>query len=136
MYMEAITIKYTRNSNLLCRGERDLRKKLRGLVTTSIPVPMQNSSVATGIVMLTQFHVEWCFYGHHFVGNKGKRRNSKRVLQENKARQIFPKTNISYPLDTRTYVLCFLVTSISKLVPLTQYQRVFNHISREDYCIY
>ena len=30
-----------------------------------------------------------------FVGNKAKMRISKRVLQENKARQIFRKTNIS-----------------------------------------
>ena len=33
-----------------------------------------------------------------FVGNKVKGRISKRVFQENKARQIFRKTNISYPL--------------------------------------
>ena len=32
------------------------------------------------------------------VINKAKGRISKRVLQENKARQIFQKTNISYPL--------------------------------------
>ena len=32
------------------------------------------------------------------VGSKAKGRISKRVLQENKARQIFQKTNISYPL--------------------------------------
>ena len=32
------------------------------------------------------------------VGNKAKGRISKRVFQENKARQIFRKTNISYPL--------------------------------------
>ena len=32
------------------------------------------------------------------VGNKAKRRISKRVFQENKARQIFHKENISYPL--------------------------------------
>ena len=34
----------------------------------------------------------------YFVGNKAKGKNSKRVLQENKARQIFRKTNISYRL--------------------------------------
>ena len=34
----------------------------------------------------------------HFVGNKAKGRISKWVLQEKKARQIFQKTNISYPL--------------------------------------
>ena len=33
-----------------------------------------------------------------FVGNKAKQRISKRVFQENKGRQIFRKTNISYPL--------------------------------------
>ena len=32
------------------------------------------------------------------VANKVKGRISKRVFQENKARQIFRKTNISYPL--------------------------------------
>ena len=34
----------------------------------------------------------------HYVGSKAKGRISKRVFQENKARQIFRKTNISYPL--------------------------------------
>ena len=49
------------------------------------------------------------------VGNKTKGRISKRVFQENKARQIFRKTNISYPLiRTRTCAyqgvrnVCFL----------------------------
>ena len=37
-------------------------------------------------------------YSHsQFVGNKAKGRISKQVLQENKACQIFPKTNISFP---------------------------------------
>ena len=37
------------------------------------------------------------------VGNKAKGRILKRVFQENKARQIFQKTNVSYPLiRTRT----------------------------------
>ena len=44
--------------------------------------------------------------GFEFVGNKTKGRISKRVFQENKARQIFWKTNISYPfIRTRT---CFV----------------------------
>ena len=39
----------------------------------------------------------------YIVGNKAKGRISKRVFRENKARQIFRKTNISYPLiRTRT----------------------------------
>ena len=32
------------------------------------------------------------------MGNKAKRQISKRVFQENKARQIIRKTSISYPL--------------------------------------
>ena len=36
-----------------------------------------------------------CYY---YVGNKAKVRISKQVFQENKARQIFGKTNISYRL--------------------------------------
>ena len=43
-------------------------------------------------------------YGLYFDGNKAKGRISKRAFQGNKARQIFQKTNISYPLiPTRTY---------------------------------
>ena len=38
-----------------------------------------------------------------YVGNKAKGRISKRVFQENKARQIFQKTNISYPLIRTAY---------------------------------
>ena len=33
-----------------------------------------------------------------YVDNEAKGRISKRLFQEKKARQIFPKTNISYPL--------------------------------------
>ena len=36
------------------------------------------------------------------VGNKTKGRISKQMFQENKSRQIFQKTNISYPPDTHT----------------------------------
>ena len=43
------------------------------------------------------------FFEFHFVGNKAKGRILKQVFQENKALQIFRKTNISYPLiRTRT----------------------------------
>ena len=64
---------------------------------------------------------------HIIVDNKTKGRISKRVFQENKAHQIFRKSNISYPL-IRTYlyisgrkkcslfgkfgVLCFLETLV------------------------
>ena len=44
---------------------------------------------------------------HHLkyiVGNEAQDQISKRLFQENKARQIFKKTNISYHLiRTRTY---------------------------------
>ena len=41
--------------------------------------------------------LQW-FHVGSFAGNKVKGRNSKRVLQEKKAQQIFLKTNVSYPL--------------------------------------
>ena len=43
-------------------------------------------------------HIFLCKINYaHIVGNKAKRQISKRVLQENKARQIFQKTILSYP---------------------------------------
>ena len=44
------------------------------------------------------------------VGIKAKERITKRVCQENKARQSFQKTNISYPLirTLRSHVVCVL----------------------------
>ena len=74
----------------------------------------------------------------HFAGNTAKGRISKRLLQENKARQFFQKTNISYPLiRTRTCarkgkkwqffgklgVLCFLETPVMRFAFLPHYQR-------------
>ena len=76
-----------------------------------------------------------CF---HFVGIKAKGPISKWMLQENKARKIFRKTNISYPLiRTRacTYrgkeyslfgkfgVLCFLVTPVLRFALLPYCRR-------------
>ena len=40
----------------------------------------------------------------HYVGNKAKRRISKRVFQENKARQIFWKGEHFLLPDTHSYV--------------------------------
>ena len=46
-----------------------------------------------------------CLISLVVVGNKAKGRISKRVFQENKARQIFRKTNIFYPqIRTRTWL--------------------------------
>ena len=39
-----------------------------------------------------------------YVGNEAKERISKRVVQENKARQVFRRANISYPLDMHTCI--------------------------------
>ena len=70
----------------------------------------------------------------HFVGNKAKGRISTWRLEESKARQIFRKTNISYP-QIRTSggkkcslfgifgVLCFLVTSVLRFALLPYYRR-------------
>ena len=61
-----------------------------------------------------------------FVGNTAKGRNSKRVFQENKARQIFRKTSIFYTLCVsggkkcsfvrKFDVLCFLETPVLRFV--------------------
>ena len=67
---------------------------------------------------------------------------SKRVFQENKARQIFYKTNISYPL-IRTRVcqgvrnVCFsenlacsfLETSVLRFDLLPYYRRIIGHVT-------
>ena len=75
-----------------------------------------------------------------FVGNKEKGRILKRVFQENKACQIFRKTNSSYPLIcTRTYeyqgirnvciseklgVLCVLETPVLRFALFPNYRRI------------
>ena len=57
--------------------------------------------------MNTRVYKSWFIVGykkrfrlffHYFVGNKAQARISRRVFQDNKAHQIFRKTNISYPL--------------------------------------
>ena len=77
---------------------------------------------------------------YQFFCNKAKWWISKRVFPENKARQIFRKMNISYPLiRTCTYeyqgvrnvdffwkfgVLCFLETPVLRFTVLPYYRRV------------
>ena len=56
-----------------------------------------------------------------FVGNKAKGRISNQVFQENKARQIFRKTNISYHL-IRTR--CFLETPGLRFALLPYYRQI------------
>ena len=70
-----------------------------------------------------------------FVGNKATGQISKRVLQENEERQIFQKTNISYPLvrirmcvsGSKKYsikfgMLYFLVTLVLRFTFLPYYR--------------
>ena len=75
-----------------------------------------------------------------FVGNKAKGRISKRVFQENKARQIFRKNERFLPPDTHAYVcvsggknirfcgkfgvLCFLETPFLRFGLLPYYRRI------------
>ena len=83
----------------------------------------------------------------HDVGSKGKRRISKPVLQENKARQISEKANISYPpIDIRTcanrevryvcfsenFVFCFLVPPVLRSANVPYYQRWLLSLARID----
>ena len=56
------------------------------------------------------------------VGNKAKRLISKRVFQENKARQIFRKANISSFFE-KIGVLCFLETSVLRFALLPYYRQ-------------
>ena len=76
-----------------------------------------------------------CFSQLDFVGNEAEGRISKRVFQENKARQIFRKTNISCPLirtcTCKKYsffrkfgVLCFLETPVLRFALLPYYGRL------------
>ena len=74
---------------------------------------------------------------YYIVGNKAKGRISKRVFHENKASQIFRKTNISYPLirtHTCTYqgvrnvfgkfgFICFLEAPVLRFALWPYYQR-------------
>ena len=67
-----------------------------------------------------------------FAGNKAKGPISEWIFQENKARQIFRKMNISYPLVCvsgskkcslfeKFGVLCFLETPVLRFVRLPYY---------------
>ena len=66
----------------------------------------------------------------NFVGNKVKGLISKRVLKENKAHQIFRKTNISYSLiHTRAFfgkygVLCFIIIPVLRFALLHYYRQL------------
>ena len=72
------------------------------------------------------------------VGNKAKGQISKLIFQDNKARQIFQKTGIYFPLIRITWcvsggkkcpffgkldVICFLETPILKFALLSYYRR-------------
>ena len=62
---------------------------------------MSTGIVNTGKVYRQDVYVEEM---SQFIGNTAKDQISKRVLQQNKAHQIFKKANISFPLiRTRRY---------------------------------
>ena len=52
------------------------------------------------------------------IGNKAKGRISKRVFPENKARQIFRKTENFLPHNTHTYVSVGIISPLSLLLSL------------------
>ena len=83
-------------------------------------------------------HERFIYKVSHFAGNKTQERISKQWLQENKAHQIFRKTNISYPLirtrcayqgirnvsfSENMACLFFLVTTVLKFALLSYYRR-------------
>ena len=57
-----------------------------------------NSPNDTSKIWRQSYHIKNLHEVFDFVGNKAKGRISKQRLQESKAREIFRKTNISYPL--------------------------------------
>ena len=58
-----------------------------------------------------ELHVSYETFYYHFASNKAKEQISKQVFQENKAREIFRKTNISYPL-IRTRMCAYVCVRI------------------------
>ena len=65
--------------------------------------PMKHNKDWQNTFLLQSFSENFTGENQYFVGNKAKGRIWKRVFQENKARQILRKTNISYPqIRTRT----------------------------------
>ena len=98
------------------------------------------------IFLVTIFDCFPCFRGVHIVGNMAKMRTSKRLLQENRTRQIFEKANISYACVYSFFgtfdVLCFLETSVLGISLSAYYQRychngnnAFTHINPFDPCV-
>ena len=97
------------------------------------------ADVIFSICYITRKKAETLHSQVKFVGNKAKGWISKRVFQENKARQFFRKTNISYPLIcTRTCgtggkkcsffgkfgVLCYLETPVLRFAFLPYYRQI------------
>ena len=69
----------------------------------------------------------------NFVGNKAKGKISKQMFQENKARQLFRKTNISSPCVSagkkcsyfgKLGVLFFLETHVLRFALLSYYRQL------------
>ena len=81
---------------------------------------LQNRGQQLDLRLLSQVPVGNYKMKGKVVGNKAKERISKRMLLENKARQIFPKTNISYPLIRFSENLRFALLPYNRQVPQFQ----------------
>ena len=73
----------------------------------------------------------------YYVGNKAKGRISKRLFQENKARQIFRKSNISYPLIRTRNVLRYAPVLRFALLPYNRQLQSCKILSHKLYeCLF
>ena len=69
------------------------------------------------------------------VGNKAKERISKRVFQEKKARQIFRKTNIFYPLVSSRTRACQGLKKVGFPENLTCFVFLKHPFSNSPFCL-
>ena len=89
-----------------------------------------NETLSNQRLLLTKSKM-FIYLSNHpqLAGNKAKGRISKGVFQENKARQIFRKTNISFISNISFFgkfgVLCFFEIPLLRFALLSYYQRIF-----------
>ena len=92
------------------------------------------------------FHAATYTYHEQFVDNKAKERISKWTLEENKARQIYRKMNISYPMIrtracvyqgvrnscfTENWVGLFPYNTRSEIRPFVLFPKIFGRILKK-----
>ena len=98
-------------------------------------VPVRNQAKCLSLVKHTakaihHFYCSSSLIKDAIVGNKAEVQISKRMFQDNKAHQIFQKTDIFYPLIRTVWekfekfdVLCFLETPVLRFALLLYYRR-------------